>query len=358
MFLIIDGSALLTTNFYGNLPLSIKMSKREDKYEVFESQILQTSMGIYTNAVFKTLDDILEYISFYKPTHIAVTFDKNRHTTFRVKKYPDYKGTRKPKPVALSEQFVTMKTILKDIGIPVFESDEFEADDIAGSIAKRFENSVDKVVLLTKDHDWLQLKSDKTEIWMMQSSEDKCNELYSKYNRKKTESWMRDVNPSYYNDKTIFPAKVFLYDDEVIMGEEGISYYQIPDLKGLAGDSADNIPGVKNVGPASAAPLLREYGTIENLYEAIENCENDKKKEKELSDFWKVNLGIKKSPLNALKKGKGSAFLSKDLATIITDIDTIPMGLDSYRYHIEKEKLFEVFNLYEMESLKSKYKYF
>ena len=128
------------------------------------------------------------------------------------------------------------------------------------------------------------------------------------------------------------PEKTFEFTAETVYSEEGVWPEQITDLKGIQGDTSDNIPGVRGV--ASAAPLLLgEYGTVENIYEVIHEAEQDKKELKELQDFWKNSLGISRSPYKSLTKtgeegelcGEAAARLSKELATIKTDI---PLDLE------------------------------
>ena len=149
MFLLIDGSSLLTTNFMGNLPPEIKFCKDDDKYDRYADKILHTSNGIYTNGVYSTLMDIMNIIRIHRPEYMAVAFDKTRDT-FRRKLYPEYKAQRKPKPECLQQQFTTLKTILNELGIMVLESGDYEADDLIGSVASHFENPFMKIKFLQR----------------------------------------------------------------------------------------------------------------------------------------------------------------------------------------------------------------
>lgn len=175
------------------------------------------------------------------------------------------------------------------------------------------------MVVMTKDHDYLQLVSDAYNVraWMVQTRQEKADELYEKYYS------IYGVDKKQVN----LPEKTFEFTDDTVYSEEGVWPSQIPDLKGIQGDTSDNIPGVKGV--ASAAPLLLgEYKTVEAVYEAIHEAEQDKKQLKELQDFWKNSLGISRSPYKSLTKtgeegelwGEAAAILSKELATIKTDI--------------------------------------
>ena len=198
------------------------------------------------------------------------------------------------------------------------DSDRYEADDYAGSLVYKFREQVPMVVM-TKDHDYLQLVSDEYNVraWMVQARQEKAEELCDKY------YGLYGLDKASVN----LPEKTFEFTAETVYSEEGVWPRQITDLKGIQGDTSDNIPGVRGV--ASAAPLLLgEYGTVEHIYEVIHEAEQDKKQLKELQDFWKNCLGISRSPYKSLTKtgeegelcGEAAARLSKELATIKTDI--------------------------------------
>lgn len=331
-FIMIDGSAVLSTMYYANLPRSIKFAKTEEDREKYYKDILQTSTGVYTNGVFGSLKMMLKIIKEQKPDYFCVAFDKSRNT-FRKKMYDAYKGQRKATPAPLKEQFVTLETILERIGIPVFMSDDFEADDLIGSLAKKFSPEA-QTFLLTKDHDYLQLIDENTRVWML-TTKDKQKEMFEKYN---LELGLHNI-----------PDNCFEYTDTYVLAEEGVHAHQIMDLRGIMGGTSDNIPGVKGVASA-AIPLLAEYGTVEGIYEAIESAEG-KAEEKELTDFWKTSLEIKRSPLNALKRDKEMAFLSKELATIKTDIP-FDLELSHFVTNIDSKGFAEVVKEFEFNSLK------
>lgn len=216
-----------------------------------------------------------------------------------------------------------MERILEEAGFKVLYSGRYEADDYAGSLVHKFREQV-PVVVMTKDHDYLQLVSDAYNVraWMVQARQEKAEELYDKY------YGLYGLDKASVN----LPEKTFEFTAETVYSEEGVWPEQITDLKGIQGDTSDNIPGVRGV--ASAAPLLLgEYGTVENIYEVIHEAEQDKKELKELQDFWKNSLGISRSPYKSLTKtgeegelcGEAAARLSKELATIKTDI---PLDLE------------------------------
>ena len=395
--LIIDGSSLLSTSYYGNLPKEAMYAKTDEEREAAFSKILQTSNGIYTNGIYGFIKTLKKIIANQKPTHLAVAFDMSRETTFRKQMFNDYKGTRKKTPVPLSQQFKLTQEVLEYIGIPVFKSLEFEADDYAGSLAKKFENEI-PVYLLSKDEDYLQLISHNTRVWMPTS---KADELFKEVGLNKKE----------FN----VPDNTFEYSLTSLMDIKSLEPYQVVEYKALCGDSSDNIPGVKGVGEKAVLPLLKEYGNIETIYDTIENL--TAKEEKELKKFFKESLGIARSPIsNLLKEGtivlsnteklsykcisddltdeqkdlqevvkaklgelrfpieitspnglellkandvlgvelsaKESAFLSKELATIKTDIEDIQnLDVDALILNIDKEKYTEKMLELEMKSL-------
>lgn len=327
--LLIDGSSMLVTNYYGNLPKKMLFEKDPEKKKLYYSEILHAADGTYTNAIYGMLRTILKIIEEQKPTHIAVAFDKTRDT-FRRKMYSEYKGNRSETPDPLKQQFVLMEQLLSDIGIKVLISDEYEADDLIGTVAHKFAGKL-PIRVMTKDHDYLQLVSDEYNIraWMVQTKQENCDELFNKY---------YSVYGITKKDSKL-PDKVFEYTDETVYQEEGVYPSQIVDLKGIVGDTSDNIPGVKGISSA-AIPLLREYGTVENLYESIED------EGKSIEDFWKDSLGIKKGNLKKLtaEGAKESAMMSKKLATIVdapdSEIKNIE-NIESLELTINEDKLFE-----------------
>lgn len=324
-FVIVDGSSLLSTCYYAVLPREIMFAKTEEERQKHYDKILHSENGTYTNGIFGVLKATASLLKKQAPDHIAFVFDKTRDT-FRRKLYPDYKGTRSATPEPLKQQFVFLEQILEDAGFRVLYDSQFEADDYAGSLVMKFRDQIPMVVM-TKDHDYLQLVSDEHNVraWMVQSKQEKADELYNKY-----------YAPYGLDKRSVnLPEKTFEFTAEHVFAEEGVWPCQITDLKGIQGDTSDNIPGVKGV--ASAAPiLLNEYKSVEDLYEAIHDVKEDKTALKELQDFWKNGLGISRSPYKALTKteegevcGEEAAMLSKQLATIKTDIQ-IGLSLDDF----------------------------
>ncbi|MBQ7429125.1 MAG: 5'-3' exonuclease [Butyrivibrio sp.] len=321
--LIIDGSSMLVTNYYGNLPKQILFEKDEEKKKLHYDKILHAPDGRYTNAIYGMIRTIKKIIDKQQPTHMVICFDKTRNT-FRRELYADYKGNRGETPDPLKEQFKTMEDMLQDMGFVVEYSDTYEADDIAGSYAAKFEKDI-PTFIMSKDHDYLQLISPYTRLWLVQTKQESADELMDKYYGRFGIS-KKDVN---------LPDKVFEMTSDICLEEYGVEPCQVPDWKGITGDTSDNIPGVKGVSSA-AAPLLREYKTVEGIYEAIDKAPTAAD-QKALNKYWKESLGISRSPLNAMIQYKDSALLSKNLATIRKDYP-IERTLEDLKINVNEEE--------------------
>ena len=256
-FLIIDGSSLIHRAFFALPPLT-------------------TRKGQHTGAVYGFLRMFHKLLQDVKPRWVAAAFDKSR-ITFRTKLYADYKGQRKPTPPELKEQFPLCMEVLRSMGVPALELDDYEADDIIGTFAKKADPSVE-VYIVTGDRDELQLIDDRTRVM--------------------------------YTKKGISDIK--LYDNAAFAEDyEGLVPLQLIDLKGLMGDKSDNIPGVPGVGPKTALKLIAEYGTVENVIAHVEEVKGKSLKEK-------------------LINNREQALLSKELATIYTEVPGLDLTLDTY----------------------------
>lgn len=270
--LLIDGNSILNRAFYG-LP------------------DLTTSDGRHTNAVLGFLNIILKVIDEEKATHVCVAFDL-KEPTFRHKMYSEYKGTRHPMPDELREQVPLIKEVLGSMNIFTISKAGYEADDILGTLSRVGENKGFEVTVLSGDRDLLQLATDKILIKI---------------------------------PKTKFgKTEIFNYYDKDVKAEYGVSPLIFIDMKGLMGDSSDNIPGVPGVGPKSAEKLLVEYGSMDGLYEHIDELKKSKMKDN-LIEF------------------KEQAYMSKELATIKLDCE-LSADLDNMLYknafNSESYKLF------------------
>lgn len=247
---LIDGHSILFRAFYG-LP------------------DLTTSKGEHTNAVLGFLHILYKILDEEKPDYLAVAFDTS-HPTFRHEMFTEYKGTRKAMPDELREQVPVMKEVLEAMKVVVLEKPGFEADDVLGTLATQAEKAGYTVSVVSGDRDLLQLASDKIKIRIPKT--------------KRTGTEIED----------------YLADD--VLEKYSVTPKQFIDLKGLMGDTSDNIPGIPGVGEKTATKLIVEYKSIENLYEHIDELSSSK-----------VNTKI--------KENKELAFLSKKLATICTDCD-------------------------------------
>lgn len=250
-FLVIDGSSLIHRAFFALPPL---MNKQ----------------GVHTGAVYGLCNMLLKLLGDLQPRYMAVAFDKSRKT-FRTELYADYKGQRKPTPSELSEQFPLSMKVLDALGIHTLELDNYEADDIIGTFAKAAPEDVE-VIIVTGDRDELQLVDKRTKV--------------------------------YYTKRGISDIQIF-DEAEFAANYEGLEPKQLIELKGLMGDTSDNIPGVPGVGPKTAIKLIKEYGTVANV----------------LANIAKVSAKALKAKLEANKE---SALLSQKLATICTEapVDT------------------------------------
>ena len=216
--------------------------------------------GQFTGAIFGYCNMLLKLIENYKPTYIIATFDR-KAPTFRKEIYDGYKATRKPMPPELAMQIQPMKEILSLMNIPILEKDGYEADDIIGTIAKKFPQ---QTYIVTGDKDSLQLVDDSTTVLLTRKGVTEIEEF-----------------------------------DVAHLLETGLRPSQVIDLKSLMGDTSDNIPGVPGVGEKTARDLLLKYDTLDGVYEHIEEIKG-KLKEK-------------------LENNKELAYLSYKLATINTN---------------------------------------
>ncbi len=337
--LLIDGSSLLTTQYYGNLPREILFAKNDEEKKKHYHKIMQTKTGIYTNAVYGFMRTLLKIINEQKPKYLAIAWDKSRNT-FRREIYSEYKGNRGETPAPLKEQFILCEELLEKMGIRQFMDDRFEADDFCGTLSKKFENEL-PVKIFTKDNDYLQLVTERTGLWLMHSTAQKTDELYKKY--------------GIAQDGSV-PERAFPLTKELVKQEFGVWPESINSLKGLQGDSSDNIKGVPGVGPATAVALIAKYGSVEALYDDIRDLSDKEQKAKAAE--WKTELGISRSPFGPLLKqsdtelvGEKAAMISKQLATIKCDIP-LEITLSDLEYKPDINAVRNEFARLEFNSLK------
>ncbi len=256
---LIDGHSILHRTFYGIPDLT-------------------NSEGIHTNAIYGFLVILFKMMEEEQPDYLAVAFDVHA-PTFRHEIYKEYKGTRKPMPEELRQQVPIMKDVLKSMGVLIMEKDGLEADDILGTMAKRAENEQVDVILVSGDRDLLQIASEHIKIRIP-----------------KTLAGRTEIEDYFAAD---------------VLQKYQVTPAQFIDLKGLMGDTADNIPGVPKVGAKTATDLMVTYGSIDSIYEHIEEI-------------------TKKSIKESLIQNRDLAELSKILATIKIDCD-IPFTLEQMK---------------------------
>ena len=271
--ILVDGNNLLFRSYYAT---------------AYSGNLLKNSKGFPTNALYGFVGMMNKIIHEENPEYIAVAFDIGKN--FRKEKYDFYKEGRKKTPDELHMQEPYARKILKAMGVPYFELAPYEADDIIGTFARMVEEDPDFIgTIISSDRDLLQLISPQLEMKLL-----------------KQKDYIR-------------------YDMESFKKDYGIEPIRIIDLKGLAGDSSDNIPGVRGIGEKTALNLLQTYGSLEGIYDHINDIKG-KTKEK-------------------LETDKAAAFMSKEIATIYRDVPLEVKDLEDLKYE-EKDNP-ELYEIYE-----------
>lgn len=245
---LIDGNSIINRAFYGVPELSNKE-------------------GLHTNAIFGFLNIMFKIMEEEEPSHVFVAFDE-KAPTFRHAMYEEYKGTRKPMPEQLREQLPLLKKVLRAMNVCIYSQEGIEADDILGTLAKKGEKEGYAVTVVSGDRDLLQLATDTIRIRV----------------------------PKTKGGKTIIED----YNAAQVIEKYQVTPAQIVDLKGLMGDSSDNIPGVPGVGEKTAVKILTLFGTVENAIAHVEEITPNRARE-------------------AVRNNVAIAKLSKELATIKVD---------------------------------------
>lgn len=268
----------------------------------FALPLLTNENGIHTNAVYGFTMMLQRVLEEEKPTHMIVAFDAGK-TTFRHKTFSEYKGGRQKTPPELSEQFPYLKKLIDAYRIKRYELENYEADDIIGTLSLEAEREGDEVVVISGDKDLTQLASPSTTVYI-------------------TRKGITDIEK---------------YTVEHIKEKYGLTPLQIIDMKGLMGDSSDNIPGVPGVGEKTALKLLAAHGSVEGVYEAIEQ-QKGKMKEK-------------------LVANEDLAYISKQLATIERNAP-IDISIEELSYAgPDQDELVKVWNELAFKSLLEKMDY-
>lgn len=275
---LIDGNSILNRAFYG----------------IMGNKMLTTPDGKYTNAVYGFLAILFKVLEDIEPEYLMVTFDLKAPTA-RHKLYDGYKATRKGMPNELAEQMPILKDILKSMNIKVIEKEGYEADDVLGTMAKRAEKDGFDVTIVSGDRDTFQLTSNRVKVRIP----------HTKMGKTETETFGR----------------------EEVLKKYGVTPKQLIEVKGLQGDTSDNIPGVPGIGEKTALELVKKYKTIDGIYEAIEKGEDD----------------LKPKAKERLLENKELAMLSRTLGTINLEVP-IEENLEEFKIkEWNKEEVFSKF---------------
>lgn len=275
---LIDGNSIMNRAFYG----------------IMGSKALTTKDGKYTNAIYGFLAILFKLLEDEKPDYIGVTFDLKAPTA-RHKMYEGYKANRKGMPTELAEQMPIIKDVLRAMNIDIIEKEGYEGDDVIGTLSRYGEQKGLEVVILSGDRDTFQLATDNVRI----------NIPRTKGGKTETEIFNREKVKEVY----------------------GIEPKQLIEVKGLQGDTSDNIPGVPGIGEKTALSLVQKYETIDNLYKKLESGEAD----------------VKGKQKEKLEQNKDLAYLSRTLGEINTKVpieDTLEeLKLEEW----DKPKVLELF---------------
>lgn len=276
--MLIDGNSLLFRAFYA-LPL------------------LHTNEGIFTNAVYGFLTMFNRVLGQVDPHYLVVAFDKDRQT-FRSEKYDSYKANRSSPPEELRPQFNLVRQVLTALGVKWMEVAGFEADDIIGTLSQKAEQEAIETVIVTGDSDTLQLVSDATRVFMTKKG----------------------------------ISEIEVYDPEQVKAKWEVGPDKMIEIKALMGDTSDNIPGVPGIGPKTAIKLVKEFGSLDNLYASLDTVANAKLRDK-LVEF------------------KEQAYLSHFLATIVRDMDLNCTWEEFGRGEMDREEVIRLYKMMEFNSL-------
>ena len=261
---------------------------------------LTNTAGTPTSAVFGFANQVFQLIEDEKPDYLVAAFD-SKGKNFRHELYTDYKANRSEMPDEIQTQLPYLWELLEAMNIPMLRVGGVEADDIIGTVAKMCDKENLQCNIVSGDKDFMQLINDKTFLYAPQARK-RAKEIFDK--KKVLEKW-------------------------------GVGPEHIIDLLGLMGDSSDNVPGVQGVGPKTAQKLIQDFGSIENIYEEIDNISNEKMREK-------------------LLNSKDNALLSKQLVTILTDVKIDATINDFEKKEMDSSKLEDIFKELEFSGLLKK----
>ncbi|WP_082691550.1 5'-3' exonuclease [Paenibacillus rubinfantis] len=277
--LLVDGMALMFRAFYASAATGY---------------IRRTKAGVPTNAVYGFMRYFWDAVQKFGPTHIACCWDLGSKT-FRTEQFSDYKGNRSDAPDELIPQFSMIREVMDSLGIPNVSSPGFEADDCIGTLSSRFGQEMD-VLVLTGDHDMLQLVSERTSVIIMKKGH----------------------------------GNYMVYTPEALMEEKQLTPGQIVDLKGLMGDTSDNYPGVRGIGEKTALKLVQEHGSVEGILANLDQ--------------------LSKSVRAKIEADLDMLHLSRQLATIRCDIE-LECDVETCRLELNPAQVVSKFEELEMASV-------
>lgn len=302
------------------------MNRKQNRYMLIDGNawihrgyhaipVLNTKAGEQVNAVYGFTSILLKAIKELKPTHIACTFDL-AGPTFRHIKYKEYKGTRVKTDQELYNQIPRVKEVVRALNIPIFEKEGFEADDCLGTLAKNLhaKDPEAEVIIATGDMDTLQLVNHVIKVYTLRKG----------------------------------IADTTIYDAKAVRQRFGLSPEQMVDYKALRGDPSDNIPGVKGIGEKGASELIKQFGSIDNLYKTLHSeikeagleIPNDKY---QIPNKFQIS-NIKSRTINLLLDQEEQARMSYDLSVIVCNV---PLEINIPQYNLAGSNLQQTVKLFQ-----------
>lgn len=279
--LLVDGMALMFRAYYASAATGY---------------IRRTKAGLPTNAVYGFMRYFWDAVQKFSPSHIACCWDLGSKT-FRTEQFSAYKGNRSEAPDELIPQFSIIRDVMESLGIPNISSPGYEADDCIGTLAARFSPDMD-VLILTGDHDMLQLVNERTSVIIMKKGH----------------------------------GNYMVYTPETLMEEKQLAPRQIIDLKGLMGDTSDNYPGVRGIGEKTALKLVQEHGSVEGILANLD--------------------ALSKSVRTKIENDLDMLHLSRRLAEIRCDVE-LACRVDECRFVMNAASVASKFEELEMSSIVS-----
>ncbi|NLN04923.1 MAG: DNA polymerase I [Clostridiaceae bacterium] len=280
--LIVDGNSIINRAYYAT-----------------ETSFMKTAEGLYTGAVYGFLNIFLKYLEEDDPDYIAVCFDV-KHPTFRHEEYEEYKATRKGMPDELAAQMPLLKELLHAFNVAVIEKMGYEADDLIGTFCEKASSKGMECIVLTGDRDSLQLVNERVVVKLP----------VTKGGRTSAE----------------------FYDVDKVYEKYGVTPSQLIDVKALMGDKSDNVPGIAGVGEKTALSLIKEFGSLDGIYENIDKISKPALKKK-------------------LEEGKNMAYLSRKLVTIMKEVPLEITEEDIKRKEYDPVRVLNVLNKLEFRSI-------